>query len=203
MAAGISVKKIGQWEQTSAIVNTMVTKYQKAQRRATLKEAQLMRREIIKGFRTGAPGGKAFKPLEPSTLAVRAFKGRGGKKPLIVSASLRNSIRIKEQGDEVFVGVLRSAEKGLVNIAEMNEFGSRPIVVPITDKSRRFLMAAFRKAGIVKPSSGSKTSVAIIRIPPRPFIGPVAESALFAPAAVRKRYEANLAMEMGGQLGVV
>jgi len=202
MMVGVKVTKTGQWSQASAVVNTMIGTFSKAQRQATLKEAHLMRAEIVKGIRSGAPGGVPFKPLAPTTLAVRALLGRGGKKPLIVSGGLRNSIRVKEQGDAVFVGVLRSADKGKANIAELNEFGSRPIVVPITAKSRRFLMAAFRKAGTIQPSA-TGTTVAVIRIPPRPFVRPVAESQLFAPAVVKKRFERNLAIGMGGILGTV
>ncbi len=200
MVAGLNVAKTGQWERSKVIVNSMTAGLAKAQKQATLKEAQLMRKEIVTGIRTGSPGGKTFKPLAATTLAVRAFKGRGGKKPLIVSGSLRNSIKIKQQGDEVFVGVLRSASKGKANIAEIQEFGSRPIVVPITPRSRRFLMAAFRSAGLLK-TGGKKTGIAVIRIPPRPFITPVVESALFKEATMRKRYEHNLSIGMGGMLG--
>ena len=198
--AGVKVSKYGQWEQTSAVVNTMLTKFQRARRQAVLQEAHMLRAEIVQGIRRGAPGGKAFVPLAKTTLAVRKLRRRGGTKPLIVSGGLVGSVRVKEQGDAVFVGVLRSAEKGRHNIAEINEHGSRPIVVRLTPKSRRFLMMTFRKAGLIQASE-KKTAIAVIRIPPRPFIRPVVESALFAPGVMRERFTRRLAIAMDMMLG--
>jgi hypothetical protein len=41
--------------------------------------------------------------------------------------------------------------RSLVDIAAINEFGSRPIVLRLTPKARAFLHAAFRNAGLDAP----------------------------------------------------
>jgi len=112
--------------------------------------------------------------------------------PLIVQGDLRNSIAVVKEGDGVFVGVLRSAKSSgggsLVNVAAIHEFGSRPIVLKITPKVRALLHAAFRKAGLDAPSGERpSTGVAVIRIPPRPFLRPVFE-VYGAPEVVAKRF---------------
>lgn len=199
---GIKATKTGDWNKAKIITNTMVGAFVIARHKAMLAEAHLFRKEVVKGLRSGAPAGKKFAPLAPTTLAVRAVMGRGGKKPLIVSGALRNSIRVKQVTEGVFVGVLRSASGGRANVAEMHEFGSRPIAIPITAKSRRFLMMAFRRAGIIK-TTANKTTIAIVRVRKRPFITPIAESALFKPSVIRKRFGTALAFFMGQKLGSV
>ena len=209
----ISGKPVGDWPLAMQITTNMEPAFQKAAKKAVLKEAHFLRTKMVRGIRQGAPGGKRFLPLAASTLAVRRFKGRGGKKPLIVSGALRNSIRVKKEGDSVFVGVLRSAAGNRANIAEIQEFGSRPIVIPMTPKARRFLMKIFRESNLIRnPStsssgstgqpraSGGGLSIAIVRIPPRPFVRPVVDR--FAkPRMIKNRFEGNLARELGGMLG--
>src|SRR5262245_40949388 len=63
--------------------------------------------------------------------------------------------------------------KSLVDIAVLNEFGSRPIVVRLTPKARAFLHAAFRHAGLDGPGARQpRTCIAVIYVPARPFLAP-------------------------------
>jgi hypothetical protein len=46
----------------------------------------------------------------------------------------------------------------------------------LTPKARAFLHAAFRKAGLDAPDTGRRsTGIAVVQVPPRPFIAPVFE----------------------------
>ena len=121
----------------------------------------------------------------------QTVRGFHGTKALLVQADLRNSITVVKDGDRVLVGVLRTARNGagksLVDLAAPSEIGSRPIAVRLTPKARAFLHAAFRHAGLDRPSSRQPgTGIAIIQIPPRPFLAPV-----FDKYAQRNRFRAD------------
>jgi hypothetical protein len=140
-------------------------------------EAQKLRNEIVKGITRQAPGGKAFEALSSLTLAARRLKNFKGTKALLVKADLRNAIAAIVRGEEAFIGVPRKARdkdgRPVVDVAELNEFGSKPIVIPITPKMRRFLGVLFKEAGDDAGSSGgSGKGVVVTRIPPRPFLRP-------------------------------
>lgn len=206
MAYGVSL--FGDWKAAELICNTMSDKWQRAAKKAMLAEGQFLRKKVIEGIDTQAPGGVALKPLSPITMAIRAFEGFKGTKALVRRADMRNSIVSVpvSGGAGVFVGVLRSAKsktgKDLVNVAKMQEEGAT-IVVPITPKSRRFFHAALAKAGLEVPKSGPShggVAIAIIRIPPRPFLAPVFD-AYGKPDDVRARFFARVAVSMGGDLG--
>lgn len=199
MTTGVGIQLFGDWERARATVNTMVGKYQLALKKSTLQEAHFLRAKMIDYIKTSGDG--AMKPLAASTLAVRRFKGKNGTKPLIVTGGLRNSITVKWIGTETaFIGVLASAEQGRVKIAEIAENGIT-IVMPYTPKAHRFLMAAFRNAGLAGEYSGaSRTSIVVIRIPPRPIMAPVIEK-YAKPEMVKARFQKNLALNMGGILG--
>lgn len=190
---GVKISLFGDWSKAKSLLGTMQQKFEQAAERAMLQEAHMLRGEIVKGIREGAPGGQAFEKLAESTLAVRAFKGFRGTKPLIHRGDLRNSIIVKRTTNGVFIGILYSAKtkdgKGVANIASMMENGAGPIVVPITDKSRKFFHAALAKAGLSPEGKGhgGGHAIAIIRIPPRPFMRPIFDK--FAkPEDVRQRF---------------
>jgi hypothetical protein len=65
------------------------------------------------------------------------------------------------------------------------------------------LHAAFRKAGLDAPGpSQPSTGVAVLQIPPRPFLAPVFEK--FAkPEDVSRRFLARVAKNLGGDFGNV
>jgi phage gpG-like protein len=140
-----------------------------------------------------------------TTIAIRRFRGFKGTKPLIVRGDLRNSITVVKQGDGVFVGVLRSAKtaagQSLVNVAAVHELGSRPIVLKLTPKVRRFLHAAFRAAGLDAPAGDRpSTGIAVIKIPARPFLAPLFETH-GKPAYVAGRFLDRVAQNLGGDFG--
>jgi hypothetical protein len=206
--ASVKVTKFGDWSKAGSILSGIGVKIKDAYTKAAAQEAQHLRKKIVEGLRSGAPGGKQFKPLEASTLAARRFGtrsgGRGKSKPLIVSGDMRNAIQVTRFGTEkFFVGILRKAKgrdgKRITNVAESHEFG-RKFAVPITDRSRRFLMAIFRRANILKPSSEGVTTIAIVVIPPRPFFQPVFDKEA-KPDDVRDRMMKRIAFLLGGTLG--
>lgn len=117
-----------------------------AVRKATIKNAMLLVREIKRGIRDQAPGGQQFTPLAQITIARK-----GSSKALIDTGFLVNSITQKIMADQAFVGLLRETVnkdgESMVNIGAVMEFG----------------------ATINHPSG------AVIVIPPRPFLHPTME----------------------------
>ena len=142
----MSVTKTGDWALARRILSAGPVKLKAAIGTALRQEAQLLRKEIVQGITKQAPGGEAFKPLSPLTLAAREMKGRGGTKALMVRGDLRNAVAAIVQGDEAFVGVPRKARgkdgKSVVDVAQVQEFGAGPIVIPMTPAMRRFHSAA-------------------------------------------------------------
>lgn len=208
--AGISLS--GDWAQAGKILRKGPMKMRVAIDRAVMAEAQLFRKMVVEGFRTQSPGGKKFEPLKETTLAMRRFKGFRGTKALNVRGDLRNSIKVvKDQtpnGVEAFVGVLKSARskdgKSLINIAEVMEFGSRPILINVTPAMRRFLAMVFRKElpgfGTTGDGGGLSRGIIIVKIPARPFIRPVADAAFKGPKAAA-RYKSRVITNFGSLMG--
>lgn len=171
-------RKVGDWDKLSNLFGKIPTALERATNKAIKKEAHFLRTKIVDGIKDQAPGGKQFLPLAVTTLAVRKFQGFNGTKALIKTGDLRNSIQVIDAPEGVFIGVHRNAKgkngKTMIDIATLHEQGSGPIVIQVTAKMRRFLMAAFRKAGLNGPY-GSGTGIMVMKIPARPFIGPVFE----------------------------
>lgn len=177
---------------------------------AVAQEAQFFRRKVVEGIREGAPGGQRFEPLKETTLAIRRFTGFQGTKALIVRGDLRSSIKVVNRtgvlGAESFIGVLRSAKssdgKDLVNIAAVHEFGSRTFLIEVTPAMRRFLAAAFSQelGGLSGGRGGLTRGVIVVKIPPRPFLQPVADTFFSGPVAAA-RFQARVAAAMGFTFG--
>ena len=205
MGDGISL--FGPWQKAYEIVDSMQERFKRAAKKAVLQEAQFLRGKIIEGLREQAPGGQAFAPLSPLTLAIRSFERFKGSKALLRTASMRNAIIVKAVPEGAFVGILRTAKsktgEALVNVAEMNENGSEPIIIPITPASRRYFHAALAAAGLESaphgPSSGG-AAIAIVRIPARPFMAPPFNT-YETEGAVRSRFFKVLFEEMNDDLG--
>lgn len=209
----IRIQTTGDWQRAAMILRTSPARLRVAMDRAVLAEAHFFRRKVVEGFRTQAPGDRPFRPLSPTTLAIRRFRGFGGSKALIVRGDLRNSItvfhRMTALGAEAWVGIRRNARgrdgQKLVNIAEIHEFGSRPIVIPVTAAMRRFFFAAMNAAGNPGGGGGSggfARGFLIVQIPARPFMRPVAEKWFDGPDAAA-RFQARVAANMGGLLGLL
>ncbi len=203
----MNVKKIGPWSQAGKILAAAPKRMQAAFDKALLQEAQFLRTKIVEGIREQAPGGRAFTPLAPTTLAIRQFGGFHGTKALLVHGDLRNSITVTKDDDRVFVGVLRTARnragKSLVDIAALNEHGARPIVVRLTPKARAFLHAAFRHAGLDGANTGQpSTGIAVVQVPARPFLAPVFEK-YAQPEQISRRFLERVAAQLGGDFGQI
>lgn len=220
-----TVIRTGQWAVARRILATAPGRVHLALDAATAQEAHYLRMKIVEGFRTQAPGGQPFKPLAETTLAIRKFKRFRGTKALIVRGDLKNSITTQRvRSAEYFVGVLRSARakdgRSLVNIAEVHEFGSRPIAIRITPKMRAFLNLAlgrmnsrrsargaqgrdrsgrFTKAARIR-YRGAGTGIAIIQIPARPFLRPVVAEHM-KPHDVKMRFLARVGRLLNGDFG--
>jgi hypothetical protein len=199
------VRKTGAWSRAAKLLATTPARLRAAANKALLQEAQFFRMKIVDGIREQAPGGRPLQPLAPTTLAIRRFLGFRGAKALIARGDLRNSIQVIRGRDSVFVGILRTAKgksgQTLTNVARVHEYGSRPIIVRLTPKARRFLHAAFRKAGLDRPPrSGPSIGIAVMRIPPRPFFAPVFEKFGNDEAAVARRFRERTLKNLANDL---
>lgn len=200
------VRKVGPWSRAGKLLAAAPKRLRAAADKALMQEAQFFRTKIVEGIREQAPGGKTIVPLAPTTIALRRFRGFKGTKALLVQGDLRNSITVVKEGGRVFVGVLRTAKgragQPLADVAAVHEFGSRPIVVKLTPKSRAFLHAAFRRAGLDAPRGGKPSiGIAVIKVPARPFLRPVFEKWGGNADAVSKRFLERLARDLGGDFG--
>jgi hypothetical protein len=149
-------------------------------------EAKFAAKEIRRGIRTQAPGGKPFPPLAPSTLVSRQVAGISGSDRLIGSGTLMRSITSKKVGQgKHWAGVPNKvvAGRNLAQVAEMNERGST-IRQTVTKAMQGFLEATFDGA----PALGSTIT---IRIPASPFIQPVFD-AVFTGARVERRIRGRM-----------
>lgn len=193
----VGVTKTGNWALAGRLIKSAPQKLRASVKTSLRQEAELLRREIVNGITRQAPGGKAFKPLSPLTLAARRMMRFKGTKALIRRADLRNAIATIFRGDEVFIGVPNKARdkegNPLIDVARLNEEGSDPIVIPISAKMRRFLFALYKEAGIT-PKPGARKGVVVTRIPPRPFISPAFEK--FS-KGIEKRFLARVAAHLG------
>ena len=209
---GGRVIKIGDWQEARRILGTAGLRLKPAMTIALKQEAQFLRRKLIENLKTGGTvGGQKFDPLSQGTLLSRRFRRRRSKKPLIETGDMRNAIRVKVQRGTAFVGILRTARgkdgRPLANIAKTQEFG-QTIAVPVTRAMLRFLHLMFRRGSKKKERTESTMGVGlgevlVVRIPPRPFIGPVVERFYGNRALATKRFMARVSILMAGDLGKV
>ncbi len=193
--------------------------------KAVAMEAHHARAEVIRGITKQAPAGKTFQKLSVLTREIRKAKGFKGRKALIRTGALLQSIAVKKsRKGHYFMGVLRGAKTkegaAIADIAAVQEHGA-VFVVRVTPKMRRFLMAMLRKVGRLdkrkrRPAGrGKQRGVSsdgdsaimkrfmVVKIPARPFIGPVIDSIAKDPVGVRKRLEARVSRTLGFKLGKV
>jgi len=202
--AGLSSRIFGEWGPVLKALKNAPRDIGEAKHRALLKEAEFFRGKVIEGLRDQAPGGVAFKPLSPATIAMRQFLGFKGTKALLAHGDLMKSVTVHDVDERIFVGVLRTAKtqdgKSLADIAELNENGSQPIVIHMTPKMAALLHAAFKASGYgnrMGPPVPS-TGVIVVQVPARPFFGPI--FALHGnPAVANKRFAERVAKEMKGK----
>lgn len=173
------VKRTGDWRLARELLEGAPARLRAATDRALRQEAQALRSEVVEGLTKQAPAGQAFSPLARLTLAKRKLRKFSGSKALIQNADLRNAITATVRDGEAFVGVPRKARgrdgTQLADVAKLNEFGSDPIIIPVTPKLRRFLHVLKRQAGDAPDRAGNTPTPGVIvtRIPARPFLRPV------------------------------
>jgi phage gpG-like protein len=175
----VSAQRTGDWAKVRHMLAGAPARVRAAAATALRQEAHLLRKEIVEGLTSQAPGGEPLKPLSPLTIATRQLKGRKGTKALIERGDLRNAIAVVMDGDAAFVGVPRKARtadgKSLADVAQAQEFGLAPRMVPVTPAMRRFLFAMLRKAGIPSTGTGTGKGVIVVEVPARPFLRPAFE----------------------------
>lgn len=207
----MNVRKTGAWEKAARVLHAYATKLHIAISTAVKLEAHDARTAVVKGIAAQAPGGAGFKPLATTTLAVRKATGFGGKKALIRTGELRKAVVIVDETKtnfSAFVGILRTSTgkdgKKLINVAEVHEFG-KTITHPATERSRRFLFWALSRAGKTggerTDAQGGSGGSVMIKIPPRPFFGPVWANVV--QPGLRKRMELRINAIMLGLGGRV
>ncbi|MHB9037896.1 MAG: phage virion morphogenesis protein [Armatimonadota bacterium] len=143
----MGVERFGDWDKAKRLLGgDLNQRLNLAIRAATIKNALLLVREIKRGIRDQAPGGKQFAPLAQVTI-----ERKGSSKALIDTGFLLSSITQKIMSDGAFVGLLKTSvsEDGenVASIAAIMEYGCT----------------------INHPSG------AVIVIPPRPFLHPTME----------------------------
>lgn len=207
------VTRFGDWDKAREIFRRGSKMIADATHKALLQEGHFLRGKMVTGIRDQAPGGKAFKPLSPLTLAARRLKGFRGTKALMVRGDLRNGIAVRDFREQVFVGILRTARsstgKDLINVAEVQEFGAI-VVLKLTPKMIRYLGVLFREAGKDKGFAyggalqswlrGGKPKgkgFIVIRVPPRPYVRPTFD-AHARPSDVKQRLEDRMSKMLKG-----
>ena len=156
----MGVKRFGDWDKAKAkLVANPGARLALAIRQATIKNALFLVREIKRGIRSQAPGGKAFVKL-----AERTITRKGSSKVLIDTGFLVNSITQRLLTDRAFVGLLRGTVNkdgdDLVNIGAVMEYGAtiqhpsgatiiipaRPFLHPVMEKHRKEILENYRQA---------------------------------------------------------
>ncbi|MBW2104116.1 MAG: hypothetical protein JRH05_15985 [Deltaproteobacteria bacterium] len=156
----MGVKRFGDWDKARAkLAGNPGARMALALRQATVKNAILLVREIKRGIRSQAPGGKPFVKLAESTI-----RRKGSSKALIDTGFLINAITQKIMADRAFVGLLRGTVNkdgdDMVNIGAVMEYGAtiqhpngavivippRPFLHPTMEKHRRQIIENYRQA---------------------------------------------------------
>jgi len=156
----MGVKRFGDWDKARAkLANAPGARLALALRQATIKNAILLVREIKRGIRSQAPGGKPFVKLAESTI-----RRKGSSKALIDTGFLVNAITQKIMADRAFVGLLRGTVNkngdDMVNIGAVMEYGAtiqhpngavivippRPFLHPAMQKYRKQIIENYRTA---------------------------------------------------------
>ena len=156
----MGVKRFGDWDKARAkLAGNPGARLALALRQATVKNAILLVREIKRGIRSQAPGGKPFVKLAESTI-----RRKGSSKALIDTGFLINAITQKIMADRAFVGLLRGTVNkngdDMVNIGAVMEYGAtiqhpngavfvippRPFLHPVMEKYRRQIIENYRQA---------------------------------------------------------
>ncbi len=193
----------GDWAKLGVAFANLSVRFPQAMNSALVEEGEFYRNKMVQGIREQAPGGEAFRPLSPVTIALRKLQGFGGTKALIRTGELRNNIVSVPGKGFVFVGILYSARgqdgRNLAEIGRLNEYGGTVRSVISRKRMRMIAMAMRTTRGSGAPKGGA--GIGFVQIPPRPFIRPVI--AMYGGRRGAERYMARVARKVGGMLGVI
>lgn len=164
----MSFKLKGNWKALFELPSTLRREIPKA----VEAEALDLRAKMRDGITSGAPAGRAFAPQAPLT---GVFGGTG--RPLIRTGSLVSSIEVfQTSSTSYFIGIRAPAQ---VKIGTIQEFGAT-VTQTWSPRQRAFFFAKLREAGVEARarrggSGAAGATVVRIRIPARPFVGPIRE----------------------------
>lgn len=179
---------VGQWDELRAVLKTLPKTMQTAALGALEEEAEHLREAMVAGVASGAPGGFAFAPHSMLTSLLG-----GGGRILMRSRTLIWTIVVIREGNGFFVGV-RGERANIANLLESGATYSRSL----TPRQRAWLFASMRRGGVT-PSPG--VGAGMVRMPPRPFVGPVVAQQLGTGFAGMERIRGGFQKRMGGVFG--
>ncbi len=210
----------GDWAHAKRVLGSS-QHLQQAISSALRKEAETFRKAVRAGIESQSPGGETFQPISGWTKASRRFRGIRGNRALIASRELIDSIKVHVTSTSsppmsFFVGItpneMRSNGRTMLSVALMNENGAEINIDlrAMTDEKRRkmlaFIAMALRELGITETierwqrrldahiSGGSQ--IIHIKIPARPFIGPIAKDYLANMDVAAKIVSARVAQSL-------
>ena len=188
----------GEWKRARRVLEGSATKLRRGMEAAVRDEAKRARREVVQGIRRQAPGGQPLARPSALTLASRQLEGERGRKALQASGELLGAITSVVRGLEAFVGILKGARgsdgRRLAEVADAQEHGAGPIVIPMTEGMRRYLGMLGRQASARDTPAGVGTGAVIVTIPARPFLTPAFHTAM---RGARARLRQHIARRFG------
>ena len=156
----MTVRRTGDWDKARVKLSASLgPRLAAALQQATIRNALLLVREIQRGIRSQAPGGKPFVKLAQSTI-----DRKGSSKALIDTGFLVSAITQKIMADKAFVGLLRGTVnkdgEDMVNIGAVMEYGAtikhpngatiiipaRPFLHPVMEQYREEILENYRQA---------------------------------------------------------
>jgi len=195
----VRVRLTGDWRRAQRVLSGSARKIRGGLQAAVRGEAKRARDEVVRGVRKQAPGGEALDKPSPITLASRQLEGVRGRSALRASGELLRAITYVARGLEAFVGIKASARgkdgRRLADVAQAQEEGAGPTVIPMTEGMRRYLgVLRSRTGGGGGGGGGSGSGAIVVRIPPRPFLRPAFEVAI---RGARRRLRDRVARRFG------
>lgn len=178
-----TVLRIGQWDRARRMIAGAAGKLERAVQRSLRSEAERVRDAIREGLERQAPGGRALRPLAPSTLAARALVRQRSTRALIERGELQRALVDVVRPDSAFVGIRRRSRgrdgRPLAAIAQLHELGGT-VRVRMTPSMRRFLFAMARASASqpTRSRTGRSAGAIVIQIPARAFLRPAFEVAV-------------------------
>lgn len=173
----LDIELTGDWDEAGDVLRRGPVLVRLAMDDVLQSEARHAVEAMGHALENGGPEGRKTRPLKPLTLLARRLAGIRGNSPLYATGTMRRALTVKPIPRGYFAGVpaVRHRGRDMARIAKAHEYGAGPYLVKMTPKMRRFLFGVLLKgqpAG--RRRRGGKAGYVLVRIPPRPFVGPVA-----------------------------